>query len=118
MFLDREAVRRHKAGSRSPAFVKQQGPIKTALSSILHDIDANCVKLPVRDLMAEQKLLTPFDVAKRLQINERTVTQWLRKGHLRGFKIGKEWWVSEIDIEAFLEASANRPSDSPPRSVA
>ncbi len=84
----------------------------------MHDIDANCVKLPVRDLMAQQILLTPSDVAKRLQMNERTVTQWLRKGHLRGFKIGKEWRVSEIDLETFIEASANKPSDYLPRSVA
>ncbi len=84
----------------------------------MHDIDANCVKLPVRDLMAQQILLTPFDVAKRLQMNERTVTQWLRKSYLRGFKIGKEWRVSEEDLETFIEASANKPSGFSPRSVA
>ncbi len=39
--------------------------------------------------MTEEKLLTPPQVAARLQVNERTVTQWLRKGHLRGYKIGK-----------------------------
>ena len=72
----------------------------------------------MRDLMAQQVLLTPFDVAKRLQMNERTVTQWLRKGRLRGFKIGKEWRISEKDLEAFMEASANKPSTSPSRSVA
>ncbi len=72
----------------------------------------------MRDLMAQQILLTPSDVAKRLKMNERTVTQWLRNGYLRGFKIGKEWRVSETDLEAFIEASANKPSDSPPRSVA
>jgi excisionase family DNA binding protein len=92
----------------------------------LHEIDAICVKLPKRDLMVEQRYLTPFDVAKRLQMNERTVTQWLRNGHLRGFKIGKEWRVSDVDLDAFMEASANKPSEatankpngSPPRSVA
>ena len=68
--------------------------------------------------MVEQRYLTPFDVAKRLQMNERTVTQWLRNGHLRGFKIGKEWRVLELDLDAFLEASANMPSGLPPRSVA
>ena len=72
----------------------------------------------MRDLMAQQTLLTPSDVAKRLQMNQHTVTQWLRNGHLRGFKIGKEWRVSEIDLEAFIEASANKPSGSPLRSVA
>ncbi len=89
-----------------------------AFLSILHDIDAICAKLPMRDLMTDQILLTPLDVAKRLQMNERTVTQWLRNGHLRGFKIGKEWRVSELDLDAFIEASANIPSGSPPRSVA
>jgi excisionase family DNA binding protein len=64
-----------------------------------------------------EKLLTPTDVADRLQVNERTVTQWLRKGHLRGFKIGKEWRISPDDLQAFLEASANMPPDKP-RSIA
>ena len=72
----------------------------------------------MRDLMDQRILLTPFDVAKRLQMNERTVTQWLRKSYLRGFKIGKEWRVSEEDLETFIEASANKPSGFSPRSVA
>jgi len=68
-------------------------------------------------MMNNDKLLTPVDIANRLQVNERTVTQWLRKGHLRGFKVGKEWRVSVKDLEALLEAAANKPS-SEPRSVA
>ena len=64
-----------------------------------------------------EKLLKPTDVAERLQVNERTVTLWLRKGHLRGFKLGKEWRISPDDLQAFLEASANKPMDKP-RSIA
>ena len=59
--------------------------------------------------MTEEKLMTPPQVARRLQVNERTVTQWLRKGHLRGFKIGKGWRVTSRDLEAFLEQGANVP---------
>jgi len=59
--------------------------------------------------MNEAKLLTPPQVAQHLQVNERTVTLWLRRGHLRGFKIGKEWRISARDLEAFLEQSANVP---------
>jgi excisionase family DNA binding protein len=62
-------------------------------------------------MMHDKKLLTPTDIAKHLQMNERTVTMWLRKGHLRGFKIGKEWRVSPDDLQAFLEAAANVPLD-------
>ncbi len=68
-------------------------------------------------MMNTENLLTPVDIANRLQVNDRTVTQWLRKGHLRGFKVGKEWRVSVNDLEALLEANANKPS-SKPRSVA
>ncbi len=68
-------------------------------------------------MMNDEKLLTLVDVANRLQVNQRTVAQWLRKGHLRGFKVGKEWRVSVKDLETFLKASANKPS-SKPRSVA
>ncbi len=68
-------------------------------------------------MMNNEKLLTPVDIANRLQVKDRTVTDWLRKGHLRGFKVGKEWRVSVKDLEAFLDASANKPS-SKPRSVA
>ena len=60
--------------------------------------------------MTEEKLMTPPQVARRLQVNQRTVTQWLRKGHLRGFKVGKEWRVSRRDLEVFLERSANVPA--------
>ncbi len=68
-------------------------------------------------MMNDKRLLTPTDVANRLQVNERTVTLWLRKGYLRGFKVGKEWRISPDDLQAFLEASANKPMDKP-RSVA
>ncbi len=60
-------------------------------------------------MINNDKLLTPPQVAQRLQVNERTVTQWLRRGHLRGFKIGKEWRVSTRDLDNFLEQSANVP---------
>ncbi len=68
-------------------------------------------------MMNDKKLLTPTDVANRLQVNERTVTVWLREGHLRGFKIGKEWRISPDDLQAFLEASSNMPPGKP-RSIA
>ena len=57
--------------------------------------------------------MTPPQVAEHLQVSENTVTHWLRKGYLRGYKIGKEWRVSAADLGNFLEASANKPPDKP-----
>ncbi len=59
--------------------------------------------------MIEYRLLTPAQIAEVLQLNERTVTQWLRKGRLRGFKVGKEWRISRVDPNNFLEERANVP---------
>ena len=64
-------------------------------------------------MMSNEKLITPTDVANHLQVNERTVTQWLRKGLLRGYKIGKEWRIAAKDHDAFLHASANKPLENP-----
>ena len=60
--------------------------------------------------MSENIPLTVSEVARRLQLNERTVTMWLRNGRLRGHKIGKEWRVSGCDLEVFLEKNANKES--------
>ncbi len=62
--------------------------------------------------MVDEKLLTPAQVADRLQIHERTVTRWLRGGYLRGFKLGKEWRISPTDLSAFMEEHANQPLDT------
>ncbi len=60
---------------------------------------------------SETLLLTPTDVAERLKVNEHTVTQWLTKGLLRGYKIKKMWRISEDDLGTFLENGANKSSD-------
>ncbi len=62
--------------------------------------------------MVDQNLLTPTQVAERLQIHERTVTRWLREGYLRGFKLGKEWRVAPADLKAFMDRHANQPLNS------
>ncbi len=62
--------------------------------------------------MAEEKLLTPAQVAGRLQIHERTVTRWLRDGYLRGFKLGKEWRIAPADLQSFMDRHANQPLDT------
>jgi len=52
-------------------------------------------------------ILRPAQVAAVLQVEERTVTRWLRDGYLRGFKLGKEWRIDSADLELFLEKNVN-----------
>jgi len=50
-----------------------------------------------------EKLLTPKEVADLLQIKPITVMTYLRKGTLKGFKVGRLWRVRNSDLEAFVE---------------
>ena len=57
-----------------------------------------------------EKLLTPAQVAERLQITERTVYEWIRGGKLTALKLGRLWRIHQDDLEAFLErARAKAP---------
>ncbi len=52
---------------------------------------------------AQDRLLTPEEVADRLHISRLTVGNWLRSGKLKGIKVGRLWRVRESDLEAFLK---------------
>lgn len=52
------------------------------------------------------KLLTPEAAAERLDVAPTTVRDWLRKGILKGSKVGggKLWRISEEAIDEFIKA--------------
>jgi excisionase family DNA binding protein len=54
--------------------------------------------------MAEDKLLTPEQVAERLQLSPFTVLDYLRTKRLRGVKLDRHWRVREADLQAFITA--------------
>ena len=51
-------------------------------------------------------IYTPKEVAARLKMPLKTVLEYLRRGTLPGFRIGKHWRVRKADLDAFLERSA------------
>ena len=56
----------------------------------------------------DEKLLTPEQVAERLQVTERTVYGWLRRGKLPALKLGRLWRVRPEDLEGFLESARTK----------
>ncbi len=56
------------------------------------------------------KMLSTEDIAKQLDVSPHTVRAWLRKGILKGIKVGggKLWRISEENLEAFLEVEQNK----------
>jgi excisionase family DNA binding protein len=60
--------------------------------------------------VADESLLTPQQVAERLQVQVQTVVRWLRSGQLKGAKFGRLWRVTEEDLQAFIrEHRAQKP---------
>ena len=55
------------------------------------------------DKETQKRLLTPAEVATRLNVSLVTVGRWLREGKLKGVKAGRQWRVRESDLEAFLK---------------
>lgn len=58
--------------------------------------------------MLRQPLLTVHDTAEMLKVKESTVRTWIRDKKLRAIKFGREWRVTMVDLEAFLNAHANK----------
>lgn len=66
---------------------------------------------PIKHKEAKQmteKLLTPSEVAKRLNVTLRTVQRWISEGLLSSYKIGKTRRVSEEQLKQFLERYEER----------
>jgi excisionase family DNA binding protein len=50
------------------------------------------------------ELLTIEEVAGRLKVREKTVRDWIGRGELDAYKIGKEWRVRRDHLDRHIEA--------------
>ena len=55
-----------------------------------------------------EKLITPEQVAERLQVTERTVYGWMRRGKLPALKLRRLWRIRPEDLEGFLESARTK----------
>lgn len=55
------------------------------------------------DGVGKKQLLTPAQVAERLQVTERTVYKWLSNGELPAAKLGRVWRISEQQLQKFID---------------
>lgn len=61
--------------------------------------------------MSADEYFTPAQIAKRLQITERTIYRWLDDKQLKGVKLGRVWRVKAKDLEDFLRERENVQND-------
>lgn len=52
-------------------------------------------------------MMTIHDVAAKLNVDERTIREFIRKNELRAIKVGKEWRITDDDLDVYVNAHAN-----------
>jgi excisionase family DNA binding protein len=53
--------------------------------------------------MNDEKLLTPEQVAERLQVTVQTIYTWMRSGYLPSVKMGRLWRIRPSDLDEFIK---------------
>jgi excisionase family DNA binding protein len=59
--------------------------------------------------MLNKELLTVDEVSEILRTTPNTIYRWLRSGKIAGVKIGKEWRIDQITLEALLGTPIIKP---------
>jgi len=62
------------------------------------------------------EILTPIQIAERLNVNRETVYTLLRKGEIPSFKVGKLWRVTEEQFHEYLNHGQEAEQQSGERS--
>lgn len=52
--------------------------------------------------METQTIFTVEDIAKMFGVKETTVREWVSKGRIPGFKLGKRWFFKEDTVVEFI----------------
>ncbi len=65
--------------------------------------------------MDNDEILTPSQVAERLQVPIRTVREWLRNGTLQGTKIKNRWQIDESALAETEVCEARHGKDETER---
>jgi len=56
-----------------------------------------------------EDLLTPTEVAAVLRLKRATALDYMRRGVIPAFKIGRSWYALRPRLNAYLAAAADRP---------
>jgi excisionase family DNA binding protein len=63
------------------------------------------------------RFYTTAEIAEMLKMNVQVVARKVQKGEITGYKIGKDWRITEKDLWAWLEKHSNRNRTLPSQKV-
>jgi len=53
--------------------------------------------------LEDDRLLTPKEAAGLISVSESTLLRWCRTGELKAVKVGKQWRVSAVQVQAIQQ---------------
>jgi excisionase family DNA binding protein len=56
----------------------------------------------------EKKFYTPKEIANLLKLSERTIQRQLKSGQIKGTLIGRNWRISESQLEKLLDEGSHQ----------
>jgi excisionase family DNA binding protein len=65
----------------------------------------------------EPEYLKVEEVAARLKLKEKTIRDWILRGELPAYKLGKEWRIRRDDFDQAMRASHDRRAGACGRSL-
>jgi excisionase family DNA binding protein len=61
----------------------------------------------------EPEYLKVEEVAARLKLKEKTIRDWILRGELPGYKLGKEWRIRRDDFDHAMQARRTTAEPAP-----
>ena len=69
--------------------------------------------MPTSHASQDPEYLKVEEVAARLKVQERTVRDWILRGELPAYKLGKEWRIRSDDFDQAMQARRTTPEPAP-----
>ena len=82
----------------------------------MHDQHPATVELP-SSVVLPVDLLTPNEAANRLRTSKAALYEWLARGDIRHYRVGRLVRIREADLAEYLERRRSEPPARPSRYV-
>ena len=63
--------------------------------------------------MENEKLMTVSHVAEILSVSDRTVRNWVQSGALKAYRFGREYKITQTDLNEFINQSEVVTGENP-----
>ena len=64
--------------------------------------------LPMNEMVKDDQVYTPTEIAKVLRVSAVTVSRAIREGRLRAFRVGGQWRITGADVLRYVRSGTRQ----------